>query len=352
MQIKEDVLAAIGNTPLIKLRTASELTGCAILGKAEFMNPGQSVKDRAALFIIEDAIAKGTLQARRHHRRGHGRQHRHRPGHGRQCHGLQDGDRHPGDPEPGEEGRPAPARRRARRGAGGALQEPEQLREIFRPARRSAGADRARTAPSGPTSSTTSPTAARHHRDHRRRRSGPQTDGKVDGFVCAVGSGGTLGGVSDGLKAKNKPNSSSALPIRMGAALYSYYTTGELKAEGSSITEGIGQGRITKNLEGAIVDDAYRIPDSEAIADRLRSPRARRPVPRRLVRHQCRRRHPARQGARPRPHHRDDALRLRHPLPVQAVQPCLPALEESCPCRPGSSAGAATCRSSSKRCQS
>jgi cysteine synthase A len=91
-----------------------------------------------------------------------------------------------------------------------------------------------------------------------------QTDGKVDGFVSAVGSGGTLGGVSDGLKAKNK-NIRIALADPMGAALYSYYKTGELKSEGSSITEGIGQGRITKNIEGAVVDDAFQIPDSEAI---------------------------------------------------------------------------------------
>jgi cysteine synthase A len=91
-----------------------------------------------------------------------------------------------------------------------------------------------------------------------------QTDGKVDGFVSAVGSGGTLGGVSDGLKAKNK-NIRIALADPLGAALYSYYTTGELKAEGSSITEGIGQGRITKNIEGAKVDDAFQIPDTEAI---------------------------------------------------------------------------------------
>ena len=126
------------------------------------MNPGQSVKDRAALFIIEDAVSEGHAAAGRHHRRGHRRQYRHRPRRRRQCHGLQDGDRHPGDPEPGEEGHAAPARRRARRGAGGALQEPQQLREIFRPARRAAVPRRARTAPSGPTSSTTSPTAAAH----------------------------------------------------------------------------------------------------------------------------------------------------------------------------------------------
>jgi cysteine synthase A len=91
-----------------------------------------------------------------------------------------------------------------------------------------------------------------------------QTEGKIDGFVSAVGSGGTLGGVSDGLKARNK-NIRIVLADPLGAALYSYYTTGELKAEGSSITEGIGQGRITKNIEGAIVDDAFQIPDSEAI---------------------------------------------------------------------------------------
>ena len=113
------------------------------------------------------------------------------------------------------------------------------------------------TAPSGPTSSTTSPTARRTSRP-RRRRSGPRPTGKVDGFVSAVGSGGTLGGVSDGLKAKRK-DIQIALADPPGAALYSWYTTGELKAEGSSITEGIGQGRVTKNLEGA--DRRSRLPD-------------------------------------------------------------------------------------------
>ena len=157
------------------------------------------------------------------------------------------------------------------------------------------------------------------------------TDGKVDGFVSAVGSGGTLGGVSDGLKAKRK-SIQIALADVPGAALYSYYKTGELKSEGSSITEGIGQGRITKNIEGATVDRAYLIPDAELVAVCFQLLSEERAVRGRLDRRQRRRRHPARQGDGPRPHHRHAALRLRHALLLEAVQPGVPASRRTCRC--------------------
>ena len=145
---------------------------------------------------------------------------------------------------------------------GRALQEPEQLREIFRPPRRDAWP---RHADGAIWANQFDNVANRQaHIETTAPEIWEQTDGKVDGFVRAVGSGGTLGGVSDGLKARNK-NIRIALADPMGAALYSYYKTGELKAEGSSITEGIGQGRITKNIEGAVVDEAFQIPDCEAI---------------------------------------------------------------------------------------
>ena len=141
-----------------------------------------------------------------------------------------------------------------RRGAGGALREPEQLREAIPAGWPRSWRDRAATARSGPTSSTMSPTATATT-EPPARRSGQQTGGKVDAFICAVGTGGTLAGVGMASRSAT-PTSRSCLADPMGAALYNYYTHGELKAEGSSITEGIGQGRITANLEGAPVDDA------------------------------------------------------------------------------------------------
>ncbi len=141
MQFSNGIIEAIGNTPLIKLERVSAATGCTILGKAEFMNPGQSVKDRAALFIIEDAVKKGSSAWRRD-RRGHRRQHRHRACSGRQCHGLSLRDRHSGDPEPGEEGHAAAVRRGTGRGAGRSLFQPQQLREGLGPAGRAIGENR------------------------------------------------------------------------------------------------------------------------------------------------------------------------------------------------------------------
>ena len=223
MSIRANVIEAIGNTPLIKLKRASEMTGCTILGKAEFMNPGQSVKDRAALFIIRDAEARGALKPGGMIVEGTagntgiglalvgnalGLPHRHR---------------HPRHAEPGEEGHAPACRRRADRGARGALRQPEQLREGTPAASPRSWPRASRTARSGPTSSTTSPTARRIS-----RRTGPeiweQTGGKVDGFICAVGTGGTLAGVAMALKERNK-DIEIGLADPMGAALYSYYTT-------------------------------------------------------------------------------------------------------------------------------
>ncbi|WP_119268650.1 cysteine synthase A [Taklimakanibacter deserti] len=262
MDIKPDVIAAIGNTPLIKLKRASELTGCTILGKAEFMNPGQSVKDRAALFIIKDAIAKGQL----------------RPG---------------GTIVEGTAGNTGIGLAVVANAMGfktvivipvtQSQEKKDTLRllgaelvEVPAVAYKNPNnyvkysgrlAERlAKSTPEGAIWANQFDNVAnrRAHLETTAQEIWRQTDGKVDGFVSAVGSGGTLGGVSDGLKAKNK-NIRIALADPLGAALYSYYTTGELKAEGSSITEGIGQGRVTKNIEGAVVDDAFQIPDQEAI---------------------------------------------------------------------------------------
>jgi hypothetical protein len=142
LRLHGDLAQAIGNTPLLKLRRASEATGCTILGKCEFMNPGQSVKDRAALYIIRMRW-RGRLAPGRHHCRGHGRQHRHRAGAGGRLDGVQDGHRDPRDAEPGKEGHDPAGRGRTGAGARGALPQPQQLCALFRPAGRGAGPDRA-----------------------------------------------------------------------------------------------------------------------------------------------------------------------------------------------------------------
>ncbi|MDO8353694.1 MAG: cysteine synthase A [Aestuariivirga sp.] len=256
MDIKNDVVAAIGNTPLIRLKKASELTGCTILGKAEFMNPGQSVKDRAALFIIRDAIAKGHLK----------------PG---------------GTIVEGTAGNTGIGLAVVARAMGfrTVIVIPVTQSQEKKDAIRQLGAELVEVPAvayknpnnyvkySGRLAKAMGAVWANQFDNVANRQAHiettapeiwAQTDGKVDAFVSAVGSGGTLAGVSMGLKSKNK-NIKLVLADPMGAALYSYYKTGELKSEGSSITEGIGQGRITANLEGAVVDDAFQIPDSEAI---------------------------------------------------------------------------------------
>src|SRR6516162_3743498 len=262
MDIRQGFIGSIGNTPLIELRAASAATGCRILGKAEFLNPGGSVKDRAALAIIQDAEAKGLLQ----------------PG-GIIVEGTA-----------GNTGIGIALVANAR-GYRTVIVIPETQSQEKKDMLRLCGADLRQVAavpyrdPNNyvHVSERMAKELALTHRqgaiwanqfDNTANRmghyqtTGPeiwrQTDGKVDGFVSAVGTGGTLAGVGLYLKEQN-PKIRIALADPMGAALYSYYTKGELKSEGSSITEGIGQGRITKNLEGAPVDVAYQIPDEEAL---------------------------------------------------------------------------------------
>ncbi len=262
MDIRQDVVAAIGNTPLIRLRRASEQTGCEILGKAEFMNPGQSVKDRAALFIIRDAIERGHL----------------RPG---------------GTIVEGTAGNTGIGITVVANALGfrSVIVIPETQSQEKKDTLRLLGAElvevpavpyknpnnyvkySARLAQRLASELDGSAVWANQFDNVANRRAHiettaveiwRQTDGKVDGFVCAIGSGGTIGGVSDGLKARNR-DIKIALSDPMGSALYNYYKTGELKAEGSSITEGIGQGRVTQNIAGAVVDEAYRIDDADAV---------------------------------------------------------------------------------------
>jgi cysteine synthase A len=262
MIVTNTIVDAIGRTPLIRLNRASDATGCEIFGKAEFMNPGQSVKDRAALHIVRDAAAKGLL----------------RPG-GLIVEGTA-----------GNTGiglamvasalgyraliviprTQSQEKKDAIRIFGAELVEVDAV-PYANPANyvRYSGAlaeEKAKTEPNGAIWANQFDNVA--NREAHYRTTGPeifvQTDGKVDGFICAVGSGGTLAGVAMALREK-KPEVAIGLADPFGAALFSYYTTGELRSEGNSITEGIGQGRITKNLEGLKIDHAYRIPDAEAL---------------------------------------------------------------------------------------
>lgn len=260
MRICPDLASAIGNTPLIRLNRASEETGCEILGKAEFMNPGQSVKDRAALYIIRDAVARGDLQ----------------PG---------------GTIVEGTAGNTGIglALVGASMGFRSVIVIPETQSQEKKDMLRLAGAELvevpaqpyknpnnyvrysgrlaeelAKTEPNGAIWANQFDNIA--NRQAHLETTGPeiweQTGGKVDGFVCAVGSGGTLAGVAMALQPKGVK---IGLADPEGAALYSFYTSGEFDSPGSSITEGIGQGRITANLEGFTPDMAWRIPDSEAL---------------------------------------------------------------------------------------
>jgi cysteine synthase len=263
MHIRNGITDAIGNTPLLKLRRASEQTGCTILGKAEFMNPGQSVKDRAALYIIEEAVASGRL----------------RPG---------------GVVVEGTAGNTGIGIALVGNALGfrSVIVIPQTQSQEKKDTLRLCGAELvevpavpyadpnnyvklsgrladqlAKTEPNGAVWANQFDNVA--NREAHLRTTGPeiwdQTGGKVDGFSCAVGSGGTLAGVAIALKERNSAIR-IALADPLGSALYSHYTAGVLKAEGSSITEGIGQGRVTKNLEGAPVDTAYQIPDAEAVS--------------------------------------------------------------------------------------
>ena len=260
MRYASDLAAAIGNTPLIKLRQASEETGCEILGKAEFMNPGQSVKDRAALWIIRDAVERGTL----------------RPG---------------GTIVEGTAGNTGIglALVGASMGIKTVIVIPETQSQEKKDMLRLAGAELAqvpaapyrnpnnfvrysgrlaeelaKTEPNGAIWANQFDNVA--NRKAHVETTGPeiweQTDGKVDGFVCAVGSGGTLAGVAEVLQPKGVK---IGLADPDGAGLFSYYTTGEIAMQGGSIAEGIGQVRITRNLEGFTPDFSYNVSDAEAL---------------------------------------------------------------------------------------
>ena len=262
MTVCPSVVDAIGNTPLIRLNRASGATGCEILGKAEFMNPGQSVKDRAALYIIRDAERRGLL----------------RPG-GLIVEGTA-GNTGIGLAMVGSAlgyrttivipRTQSQEKKDAIRLLGAELVEVDAVPysnpdNYVRYSGRLAE-ERAAVEPNGAIWANQFDNVA--NREAHVETTAPeiwaQTEGKVDGFVSAVGSGGTLAGVALGLRAHN-PEVAIALADPFGAALYSYYTTGELKSEGTSITEGIGQGRITANLDGLTVDHAYQISDAEAL---------------------------------------------------------------------------------------
>jgi cysteine synthase A len=262
MASRDGVIEAIGNTPLIKLKRASEQTGCTILGKAEFMNPGQSVKDRAALAIIRDAEAKGQL----------------RPG-GVIVEGTA-GNTGIGIALVGNAlgyrsvivipETQSQEKKDMLRLAGATLVEVPAVGYVnpnnYVKVSGRLAAELAKIEPNGAIWANQFDNTA--NRQGHVETTGPeiwaQTDGKVDGFICAVGTGGTLAGTGIALKRFN-PKITIGLADPMGAALHAFYTTGELKSEGSSITEGIGQGRITANLVDAPIDVSFQIPDSEAI---------------------------------------------------------------------------------------
>ncbi len=248
------VVDLIGNTPLIRLKGASEATGCEIYGKAEFLNPGQSVKDRAALWIIRDAEARGILK----------------PG---------------GTIVEGTAGNTGIGLAMVANALGYTCRIviPRTQAQEKKDAIRQLGAELIEVDAlpysnpgnyvrySGRLAEEIGAVWANQFDNVANRQAhidatGPevfeQTGGRIDGFICAVGSGGTLGGMSLYLKSKNT-DIQIGLADPYGAALYNWYTTGELKSEGSSITEGIGQGRITANLEGVVVDRSYRVADEE-----------------------------------------------------------------------------------------
>ena len=256
------VIDAIGNTPLIRLRRASEETGCEILGKAEFMNPGQSVKDRAGLFIIRDAESKGLL----------------RPG---------------GVIVEGTAGNTGIGLSVVAKALGyrTVIVIPDTQSQEKKDALRLLGAELievpavpyknpnnyvklsgrlaeqlARSEPNGAIWANQFDNVANRdgHVGTTAREIWDQTGGRIHGFVSAVGTGGTLAGVAEGLRGHDA-SIKIGLADPLGAALYSFYTEGVLKSEGSSITEGIGQGRITANLEGFAPDFSYQIPDEEAL---------------------------------------------------------------------------------------
>ncbi|HXD06303.1 MAG TPA: cysteine synthase A [Burkholderiaceae bacterium] len=262
MDVRDGLLQAVGNTPLIKLRRASELTGCLILGKAEFMNPGGSVKDRAALYIVRDAQLRGELLPGGVIVEGTAGN----TGIGLALVGNACGYRTViVIPQTQSQ-----EKKDALRLYGAELREVPAVpysdpNNYVHVAERLA-AELARSEPHGVLYANQWDNLS--NRNGHMRSTGPeiwaQTDGRVDGFTCAIGTGGTLAGVGLYLK-ERKPSVVIAAADPMGAAMYAYIKHGELRAQGSSITEGIGQSRITGNLEGAPIDDAYQVPDSEAL---------------------------------------------------------------------------------------
>jgi cysteine synthase A len=262
MNFCDGLVQSIGNTPLIKLRSASESTGCTILGKAEFLNPGGSVKDRAALSIIQDAERRGQL----------------RPG---------------GLIVEGTAGNTGIGLALVANACGyrTLIVIPNSQSQEKKDMLRLCGARLMEVAPAPykdpgnyvrVSERVAQELAAEEsagvlwanqwdnlaNRDAHFRGTGPeiwtQTEGRIDGFVCAIGTGGSLAGIAAYLK-QQRAAIVTAVADPPGAAMFSYFTTGELKSEGSSITEGIGQGRVTKNIEGAQVDRAYQIPDAESV---------------------------------------------------------------------------------------
>ncbi len=260
MRIAQDLADAVGKTPLIRLKAASEATGCEIFGKAEFLNPGQSVKDRAALYIIKDAVAKGLLKPGGTIVEGTAGN----TGIGLALVGASMGFKTViVIPETQSQ-----EKKDMIRLAGAQLVEVpaapyKNLNNYIRYSGRLAEA-LAKTDPNGVIWANQFDNTA--NRQAHIETTGPeiweQTGGKVDGFICAVGSGGTLAGVAMALQPKGVK---IGLADPDGAALHSFYTEGTLKSAGDSITEGIGQGRITANLEGFTPDFSYNIPDAEAL---------------------------------------------------------------------------------------
>ncbi len=262
MDIRDGLLESIGRTPLIRLKRASEETGCEILGKAEFMNPGQSVKDRAALYIVKDALARGALKPGGVIVEGTAGN----TGIGLALVGNALGFRTViVIPETQSQ-----EKKDTLRLCGAELIEvpavPYRDENNYVKYSGRLAAELAAREPQGAVWANQFDNIA--NRQAHIETTGPeiweQTQGRVDGFVCAIGTGGTLAGVGMVLK-ERKTGVAIACADPMGASMYHYYKHGELKAEGDSITEGIGQGRVTANLEGAPIDDAFQVPDAEAL---------------------------------------------------------------------------------------
>jgi cysteine synthase len=260
--IKPNVLSAIGNTPLIRLKGPSERTGCEILGKAEFMNPGQSVKDRAALYIVKVALNRGLLK----------------PG-GTVVEGTA-GNTGIGIAVVGNAlglksvivipDTQSQEKKDALRLLGAQLievpavpyRDPNNYVKVSERLAKQLAKDDPKAAIWANQFDNVANRQA--HQETTGAEIWEQTEGLIDGFTCSVGTGGTLAGVGLALKARN-PDVLIAAADPMGAAIYSWIKTGELKMHGDSITEGIGQSRVTANLKDAPIDDAYEIPDEEAL---------------------------------------------------------------------------------------